>query len=185
MHWGDKLEFVAEAGPGDCVYMPPYVPHQEINASSDEVLERVLVRSDGEALAINLDIEPVEKPETCFGSIRSTGLRAERGLGRPVEDRHAFVLVDRDHANAGMHCRIAHTNASHDRDAHIEPNNGYAVFTLCTKRGRRTADDRPGDEFSASIDRMWAKRRGMAFRTDVARARIERAAGVALQDVDG
>ena len=40
-----------------------FVPHQEINASATEVLECVLVRSDGEAVAINLDIEPVEKPE--------------------------------------------------------------------------------------------------------------------------
>ena len=43
--------------------MPPFVPHQEINASATEVLECVLVRSDGEAVAVNLDIEPVEKPE--------------------------------------------------------------------------------------------------------------------------
>src|SRR5574342_794298 len=64
MRWGEKLEYVAEAGPGDFIYVPPYVPHQEINASRDETLECVLVRSDGEAIAINLDIEPVEKPET-------------------------------------------------------------------------------------------------------------------------
>ena len=64
MRWGDKLEFTAEAGPGDFIYIPPYVPHQEINASTDEVLECVLVRSDNEAVVVNLDIEPVEKPET-------------------------------------------------------------------------------------------------------------------------
>jgi len=29
-------------------------------------LESVLVRSDGQAVAINLDIEPVEKPETVL-----------------------------------------------------------------------------------------------------------------------
>ena len=66
MRWGDHLEYVAEAGPGDFIYVPPFVPHQEINASPDEVLECVLVRSDGEAVAINLDIEPVEKPETVL-----------------------------------------------------------------------------------------------------------------------
>jgi len=43
--------------------VPPYVPHQEINASRTEVLECVLVRSDGQAVAINLDIEPAEPPE--------------------------------------------------------------------------------------------------------------------------
>ena len=63
MRWGEHLEFVAEAGPGDFIYVPPFVPHQEINASPDEVLECVLVRSDNEAVVVNLDIEPVEKPE--------------------------------------------------------------------------------------------------------------------------
>ncbi|HTC36211.1 MAG TPA: cupin domain-containing protein, partial [Bryobacteraceae bacterium] len=29
MRWGDHLEYVAEAGPGDFIYVPPYVPHQE------------------------------------------------------------------------------------------------------------------------------------------------------------
>ena len=63
MRWGDNLEFIAEAGPGDFIYVPPFVPHQEINASRSEALECVLVRSDGEAVAINLDIDPVEPPE--------------------------------------------------------------------------------------------------------------------------
>ena len=44
MRWGERLEFVAEAGPGDFIYVPPYVPHQEINASADEPLSCVLVR---------------------------------------------------------------------------------------------------------------------------------------------
>jgi uncharacterized RmlC-like cupin family protein len=64
MRWGNELQFVAEAGPGDFIYVPPFVPHQEINASADDTLECVLVRSDGEAVVVNLDIEPVEKPET-------------------------------------------------------------------------------------------------------------------------
>jgi uncharacterized RmlC-like cupin family protein len=54
---------VAEAGPGDFIFVPPFVPHQEINASRDQPLDCVLVRSDQEAVVINLDIEPVEKPE--------------------------------------------------------------------------------------------------------------------------
>ena len=62
MRWGERLEYVAEAGPGDFIYVPPYVPHQEINASPDEALECVLVRSDNEAVVVNLDIEPVEEP---------------------------------------------------------------------------------------------------------------------------
>jgi len=63
MRWGNHLEYVAEAAPGDFIYVPPFVPHQEINASTTEPLECVLVRSDNEAVVVNLDIEPVEKPE--------------------------------------------------------------------------------------------------------------------------
>src|ERR1700730_16324993 len=61
--WGEHLEYQAEAAVGDFIYIPPYVPHQEINASATEPLECVLVRSDNEAVVINLDIEPIEKPE--------------------------------------------------------------------------------------------------------------------------
>src|ERR1044071_4100508 len=66
MRWGERLEFVAEAEAGDFIYVPPYVPHQEINASPDEPLECVLVRSDNEAVVVNLDIEPVERPEAVY-----------------------------------------------------------------------------------------------------------------------
>jgi uncharacterized RmlC-like cupin family protein len=61
MRWGERLEFVAEAGPGDFIYVPPYVPHQEINAA-DEPLECVLLRSGQEPVVVNLDITPVEAP---------------------------------------------------------------------------------------------------------------------------
>ena len=62
MRWGESLQYVAEAGPGDFIFVPPYVPHQEINDSADQALECVLVRSDGEAVVINLDITPIEAP---------------------------------------------------------------------------------------------------------------------------
>ncbi len=54
---------MAEAGPGDFIFVPPYVPHQEINASRDEELACVLVRSGQEPVVVNLDIETVEEPE--------------------------------------------------------------------------------------------------------------------------
>jgi uncharacterized RmlC-like cupin family protein len=63
MRWGERLEFVAEAGPGDFIYVPPFVPHQEINASQDEPLACVVVRSDQESIVVNLDILPAESPE--------------------------------------------------------------------------------------------------------------------------
>jgi len=58
--WGDRLEFVAEAGPGDFVYVPPFVPHQEMNARVDEPVEAVVVRSGQEPVVVNLDIESPE-----------------------------------------------------------------------------------------------------------------------------
>jgi len=63
MRWGERLEFTAEADPGDFIFVPPYVPHQEINALPGDPLECVVVRSDQEAVVVNLDIEPVEAPE--------------------------------------------------------------------------------------------------------------------------
>jgi len=67
MRWGERLEYVAEAGAGDFIYVPPYVPHQEINASSSEPLECVLVRSDNEAVVVNLDLAEVEpNPEAVY-----------------------------------------------------------------------------------------------------------------------
>ena len=64
MRWGERLEFVAEADPGDFIYVPPFVPHQEINASREESLECVVVRSGQEPIIVNLDIAPAEPPET-------------------------------------------------------------------------------------------------------------------------
>lgn len=63
MRWGERLEFTAEAGPGDFIFVPPYVPHQEMNASTAEPLECVLVRSGQEPIVVNLDIEGVESPQ--------------------------------------------------------------------------------------------------------------------------
>jgi uncharacterized RmlC-like cupin family protein len=63
MRWGERLEFVAEASAGDFIYVPPYVPHQEINASDDLELHCVLARSGQQGLVVNLDITPVEVPE--------------------------------------------------------------------------------------------------------------------------
>jgi uncharacterized RmlC-like cupin family protein len=62
MRWGERLEFVAEAGPGDFIFVPPYVPHQEINASAGEPLECVLVRSGQDPVVVNLEIDAAEQP---------------------------------------------------------------------------------------------------------------------------
>jgi len=63
MRWGAQLEYVAEAGAGDFIHVPPYVPHQEINASPDLELHCVLVRSGQQNVVINLDIAGIDSPE--------------------------------------------------------------------------------------------------------------------------
>jgi uncharacterized RmlC-like cupin family protein len=65
MRWGERLEFVADASPGDFIFVPPYVPHQEINASTGDPLSCVLVRSGQEPVVVNLELEDVEeRPQT-------------------------------------------------------------------------------------------------------------------------
>jgi uncharacterized RmlC-like cupin family protein len=66
MRWGEHLEYFAEAGPGDFIYVPPFVPHQEINASRDEALSCVIVRSGQEPIVVNVEITPAEPPEEVY-----------------------------------------------------------------------------------------------------------------------
>jgi uncharacterized RmlC-like cupin family protein len=66
IRWGERLEFAAEVGPGDFVYFAPHVPHQEVNLDASETLDFVVVRSDDERIVVNLDVVPVERPETVF-----------------------------------------------------------------------------------------------------------------------
>ena len=66
MRWGDRLEFVAEASAGDFIFVPPWVPHQEMNASASEPLECVLVRSDKDPVVVNLDIAAAERSDEVW-----------------------------------------------------------------------------------------------------------------------
>jgi uncharacterized RmlC-like cupin family protein len=72
MRWGDRLEFSGEAGAGDFIYVPPYVPHQEINALAGELCECVVVRSGQEPIVVSLDIESPE-PEGGFKPFHPAG----------------------------------------------------------------------------------------------------------------
>lgn len=62
MRWGERLEWVAEAGPGDFLQVAPWVPHQESNAGEED-LHCVLVRSGPEEVVVNLPgLVPVDEP---------------------------------------------------------------------------------------------------------------------------
>ena len=62
MRWGDHLEWIAKAGPGDFLQVPPYVPHQEINPHPTEDLHCVLVRSGQEEIVVNIELNAVAEP---------------------------------------------------------------------------------------------------------------------------
>src|SRR5579875_3387899 len=78
--WGDRLENVVEADPGDFVYVPPFVPHQEMNALPDEAVEAVVVRSGQDPIVVNLDIPSPEPgaPVTSSDPFHSNAQRGER-----------------------------------------------------------------------------------------------------------
>jgi hypothetical protein len=85
-----------EAGPGDFVYVPPYVPHQELNARKDEPVEAVIVRSGQEPVVVNLDIpspeDAADSEDDPFHSAPGTAMSARsrprgfRGAGVPKAD---------------------------------------------------------------------------------------------------
>lgn len=52
--WGERQQHVVEVGPGDFVFVPPFLPHVESNLSQDEPVEMVVARSTQEAIVVNL-----------------------------------------------------------------------------------------------------------------------------------
>ncbi|MDB6455179.1 cupin domain-containing protein [Falsirhodobacter sp. 20TX0035] len=64
MRWGERLEFITKAEAGSFLLVPPFMPHQELNASDTEDLHCALVRSGTEEMVVNLpDLIPVDDPE--------------------------------------------------------------------------------------------------------------------------
>jgi uncharacterized RmlC-like cupin family protein len=54
VRWGSRLEHEVDSEPGDFLFIPPFVPHQEINPSPDQPTEWVVVRSGRVAIVVNL-----------------------------------------------------------------------------------------------------------------------------------
>ncbi|WP_084658210.1 cupin domain-containing protein [Thermogemmatispora onikobensis] len=54
IRWGERLEYEQDVEPGDFIYVPPFVPHQEINPSDEESCW-VIVRNAQEPVVVNLD----------------------------------------------------------------------------------------------------------------------------------
>jgi uncharacterized RmlC-like cupin family protein len=58
--FGERLEQVAEAGPGDFIFVPPQAVHQEINADADAPIEMIVARNGQENIVVNVDVEGAE-----------------------------------------------------------------------------------------------------------------------------
>lgn len=58
--WGDRLEHISEAGPGDFIYVPPNLIHQEINPSGDEPIEMIVARDCSEGIVVNVQVPGAE-----------------------------------------------------------------------------------------------------------------------------
>src|SRR5246500_3142197 len=54
IRWGNKGEFTAQAGPGDFIHVPAYLPHMEINPSKEHAFRWVVVRSTSTPIVVNL-----------------------------------------------------------------------------------------------------------------------------------
>jgi uncharacterized RmlC-like cupin family protein len=56
LRFGDQLEESIDAGPGDYVYVPPQIVHQEINLSDSEGVNSIVVRDSQENVVVNVDL---------------------------------------------------------------------------------------------------------------------------------
>ena len=54
--YGDHLEHTVEAGPGDFIFVPPHLVHQEINVSAAAPVEMIVARSSQENVVVNVDL---------------------------------------------------------------------------------------------------------------------------------
>lgn len=55
IRWGASLEFAANLAPGDVAYFAPHVPHQERNLSGSRPVEFLVIRTDGERIAVPIE----------------------------------------------------------------------------------------------------------------------------------
>ena len=55
--FGERLEQEAEAGPGDFVYVPPELVHQEINLDPSVPVVMIVARDGQENVVVNVDLE--------------------------------------------------------------------------------------------------------------------------------
>jgi uncharacterized RmlC-like cupin family protein len=62
VRWGERGEYNATIEAGDFLYVPAWLPHQEINPSSEFPFQWIVVRSTSEPIVVNL-------PDDFWGEI--------------------------------------------------------------------------------------------------------------------
>ncbi len=55
IRWGEYMQFSEDVEAGDFIYVPPFVPHQEINPSADTPSQWVIVRNAQDPIVVNLE----------------------------------------------------------------------------------------------------------------------------------
>ncbi len=65
VRWGERGEFDATLQAGDFLFVPAWLPHMEINPSSEVPFHWVVVRSTSEPIVVNL-------PDDFWGEINSS-----------------------------------------------------------------------------------------------------------------
>ena len=73
VRWGERGEYNATIGAGDFLYVPAWLPHQEINPSSEVPFQWIVVRSSSEPIVVNL-------PDDFWGEVPS-GVKHPRAQG--------------------------------------------------------------------------------------------------------
>ena len=128
--YGDKLEHIVEAEPGDFVFVPPYLVHQEINASDDE-------RGRHDRLAQLAGEHRRQRRPACRNAERANAWQSRRindlevRLTTPVTEEDVVQLKIGDHVRVTGVIYTAR-DAAHNR----------MIETL--ERGRRAADRHQG-----------------------------------------
>ena len=56
LRFGDRLEQSVEAGPGDFVFIPSHLVHQEVNPSENEAVDSIVIRDCQDNTVIPVDL---------------------------------------------------------------------------------------------------------------------------------
>ncbi len=98
VRWGNRLEHETDLEAGDFVFIPPYMPHQEINPSPDQPTQWVVVRSGPEAVVVPLTRAPDGQYDA---GAAEEGSLPSSDEGRSSNAKHGHAVRARSHGGPG------------------------------------------------------------------------------------